>query len=350
LVLFEQCKKNRKKKILPLPQQTNSTMPVERKIANIEYLPYGEPSEASSRTPLKIIQSSEQTFFERRDYWNTPYKFNAKELDAETGLYYYGARYYTPEVSIWLSVDPLAEEYPSLSPYNYCANNPLKYIDPNGLWIADVDDEGNTTYQKEKGDDINSFQKQYNVSYKEALQIFHNENGATEIPEQISGNSVKDVMGTDILKLRLNNRENSDNHNQDVINQAVFAVKYTRNKGSDHFKTTDFFSGTQNMPTYLVEFPGKIGNTNVVLQIMFKSTEPTFGKIDNYTSIGRYNESNSQFNFEFNRHGGNIAGMVIRFNNKNADYSHINKILNGALFYGGQSMEELTGKGTYLKK
>jgi len=66
-------------------------------IQHIEYLPYGE------------------TFFERRSYWNTPYKFNAKELDTETGMYYYGARYYTPEVSIWLSVDPLAGEYPSLS-------------------------------------------------------------------------------------------------------------------------------------------------------------------------------------------------------------------------------------------
>jgi RHS repeat-associated protein len=88
-------------------------------IQHIEYLPYGE------------------TFFERRDIWNTPYKFNAKELDQETGLYYYGARYYTPEVSIWLSVDPLAGEYPSLSPYAYCGGNPIKYIDPDGNWFTE---------------------------------------------------------------------------------------------------------------------------------------------------------------------------------------------------------------------
>jgi RHS repeat-associated protein len=89
-------------------------------IQHIEYLPYGE------------------TFFERRmdDYWTTPYKFNAKELDAETGMYYYGARYYTPEVSIWLSVDPLAGEYPSLSPYAYCGGNPIKYIDPDGMSLG----------------------------------------------------------------------------------------------------------------------------------------------------------------------------------------------------------------------
>jgi RHS repeat-associated protein len=61
--------------------------------------------------------------------YHSPYKFNGKELDDETGFYYYGARYYDPRISIWASVDPLAEKYPSYSPYNYCANNPVKYID-----------------------------------------------------------------------------------------------------------------------------------------------------------------------------------------------------------------------------
>ncbi|WP_291151923.1 RHS repeat-associated core domain-containing protein [Flavobacterium sp. UBA7680] len=64
--------------------------------------------------------------------YQTPYKFNGKELDEETGLYYYGARYYDPKVSIWYSVDPLAEKYPDYSPYVYCANNPVLYIDPDG--------------------------------------------------------------------------------------------------------------------------------------------------------------------------------------------------------------------------
>ena len=75
-------------------------------------------------------------FIEQNGSYNTPYKYNGKELDAETGLYYYGARYYNPELSLWLSVDPLAEKYPSLSPYNYVANNPLKYIDPDGQKIT----------------------------------------------------------------------------------------------------------------------------------------------------------------------------------------------------------------------
>ncbi len=65
-------------------------------------------------------------------YYQTPYKFNGKELDEETGLYYYGARYYDPKVSIWYSVDPLAEKFPNVNPYVYCDNNPVNVIDPDG--------------------------------------------------------------------------------------------------------------------------------------------------------------------------------------------------------------------------
>ncbi len=72
--------------------------------------------------------------------YENPYKFNAKELDRETNLYYYGARYYNPRLSIWYGVDPLAEKYPSLSPYVYTVNNPIKYIDPDGRDIVIVTD------------------------------------------------------------------------------------------------------------------------------------------------------------------------------------------------------------------
>ena len=81
-----------------------------------------------------------------------PYKFNAKELDSETGLYYYGARYYNPRISIWYGVDPLAVYNPVMetqfygdgqhnggsyfwgnnNPYIYTFQNPIKYLDPNG--------------------------------------------------------------------------------------------------------------------------------------------------------------------------------------------------------------------------
>ena len=75
-----------------------------------------------------------ETFIEQGGYrYDNPYKFNGKELDEETGLYYYGARYYDPKISLWLSVDPLAGEYPGMSPYVYTYANPLKFIDPTGM-------------------------------------------------------------------------------------------------------------------------------------------------------------------------------------------------------------------------
>jgi RHS repeat-associated protein len=64
--------------------------------------------------------------------YTNPYLFNGKELDEETGLYYYGARYYNPRYSLWLGVDPMAEKYASFSPYTYCFNNPIILVDTDG--------------------------------------------------------------------------------------------------------------------------------------------------------------------------------------------------------------------------
>ena len=62
----------------------------------------------------------------------TSYTFSAKEKDSETHLSYFGARYYTSDLSIWLSVDPMSDKYPNENPYVYCSNAPLLFKDPNG--------------------------------------------------------------------------------------------------------------------------------------------------------------------------------------------------------------------------
>ena len=81
----------------------------------LSYMPFGEP---------QIDQRSGD--------WNSRYTFSGKERDEETGYSYFGARYYDANLSIWLSRDPLADKYPSLSPYVYCANNPLRLVDSDG--------------------------------------------------------------------------------------------------------------------------------------------------------------------------------------------------------------------------
>ena len=64
--------------------------------------------------------------------FNDTFTFSAKERDSETGLSYFGSRYYSSDLSIWLSVDPMSDKYASLSPYTYCADNPVKLVDPDG--------------------------------------------------------------------------------------------------------------------------------------------------------------------------------------------------------------------------
>ena len=80
-------------------------------VQHIEYVPFGEV----------FVE-------ERNNIWNTPYLFNAKEFDEETGLYYYGARYYDPRLSLWISTDALKEKTPNVSPYIYTDNNPIIFI------------------------------------------------------------------------------------------------------------------------------------------------------------------------------------------------------------------------------
>jgi RHS repeat-associated protein len=75
-----------------------------------------------------------ETFVEEHSNTDkTPYLFNGKELDEETGLYYYGARYYDARVSVWQSVDPMAFEHTNTSPYAYVYNNPIRLIDQVGM-------------------------------------------------------------------------------------------------------------------------------------------------------------------------------------------------------------------------
>ena len=81
---------------------------------------------------LEYFAFGETFVEEHNNRKHTPYKFNGKELDEETGLYYYGARYYDAKTSVWLAVDPHADRYPYLSPYTYVNNNPIKMGDPDG--------------------------------------------------------------------------------------------------------------------------------------------------------------------------------------------------------------------------
>ena len=110
-------------------------------VQHIEYVPFGEV----------FIE-------ERNNIWNTPYLFNAKEFDEETGLYYYGARYYEPRVSLWISTDPMQEKTSNITTYAYCINNPVAYIDHDGKfskkWMANISRTWYNLWHKQKAGPI----------------------------------------------------------------------------------------------------------------------------------------------------------------------------------------------------
>ena len=102
------------------------------------YLPYGE---------LLVDEHSSSE--------DLPYKFNGKQFDEETGLYYYGARYMNPMASIWYGVDALTEKYPTMAGMIYCMNNPVRLVDP----------DGNDSYYTKNGDYIGSNNKKSDLIY-----------------------------------------------------------------------------------------------------------------------------------------------------------------------------------------
>ena len=95
----------------------------------------------------KYLPSGESWASERTTATPNPYGFNGKELDNQTGLYYYGARYYDPRTTLWQSADPLLGSYLDGSPaggvgnpatlnaYTYTNNNPVRLTDPDGKWV-----------------------------------------------------------------------------------------------------------------------------------------------------------------------------------------------------------------------
>ena len=80
-----------------------------------------------------------------RKGWRIPLnriKYN-EQRDEETGYGYFGARYMDYELMTgWLSVDPMSDKYPSISPYNYCMWNPVRLIDPDGMDTVYVNRNG----------------------------------------------------------------------------------------------------------------------------------------------------------------------------------------------------------------
>ena len=127
------------------------------------YLPYGE---------LLVDEHSSSE--------DLPYKFNGKQFDDETGLYYYGARYMNPITSLWYGVDPLAEKLPLTSVYSYCMANPIKLVENDGRfprkWQAQLSRWFYNIFHKTKASEIYENKEAQNPKFRYTYNTFSSPN------------------------------------------------------------------------------------------------------------------------------------------------------------------------------
>lgn len=118
-----------------------------------QFYPYGESIKldpASANPGVETITEN-------------PYKWGGKEWDEDQGAYDFGARMYSAADARWTTMDPLCEKYYHISPYAYCAVNPVNLVDPDGMqWYSYTDKNGNTKYQYWEGEMPEEEQAKYN--------------------------------------------------------------------------------------------------------------------------------------------------------------------------------------------
>ena len=137
--------------------------------------------------------------------------FTGKERDSETGFSYFGARYYDSDILTgWLSVDPMADKYPNISPYAYCAWNPVRLVDPDGKEI----DKGTLT------DEIKNMINENHKNYNKAFHDIYN--NLDSDPNTI----YRFCLGEGIDKGGSTTYGGTDERGKDIIN-----INYTKGGG-----------------------------------------------------------------------------------------------------------------------
>ena len=217
-----------------------------------EYLPYGEVF-------LEIKGSY--------DHLGTPFKFNGKEMDPETGMLYYGARYYMPKYYQWPTCDPMQLKYPHVSSYAYCMGNPVKLIDLFGLAPGDFFRTVNAA-----AIDFGLFYNDNSIregrEYGSSIYVVYNRKGEKGYSYSIPNVGKKDVVTVSnppmghipIAVIHTHGRYQDDYHNNEFSglrdsHDRFFDINYRRHVNGSHDIGN---SNNLNIISYLVTPNGSL--------------------------------------------------------------------------------------------
>ncbi len=145
---------------------------------------------------------------------NDKYKFTGKERDGETGLDYFGARYYDARIGLFRSVDPHTSRYPNLGPYTYCGNNPIAFMDPSGKDSAQAQQLNKVlkeTHENYEGSET----PVCNVSTVDAVKDFLEIQGAP-MPAELVDKDGNPVKANEVIT----NMEHSSNFQKVSVDEA----------------------------------------------------------------------------------------------------------------------------------